>query len=332
MDNWLSIEEAQELIVAALEANNVGRQIALSVAKALVAAEVDGQKGHGFSRVASYAAQAKAGKVDGYAYPSVKRIFDASISVDARNGFAFPAIEAAISQLCDLAERTGIAFAGIHRSHHCGQLGTHVEQVAARGFAALMVSNTPKAIAPWGGAQPVFGTNPIAFAAPRDKAPPLVIDLSLSKVARGKIMAAAKSGQPIPEGWALDPNGAPTTDAAAALAGTMVPMGEAKGAALALMVEILSATLIGANHSYEASSFFDAAGDPPGVGHSLIVFNPHMAGQRPYIQRIEELISTMHEQEGVRLPGEGKQIARSQAQTRGVSIPAHLLDEIRALS
>src|SRR3546814_5226601 len=129
-----------------------------------------------------------------------------------------------------------------------------------------MVGNSPQAMAPWGGSRGIFGTNPIAFAAPRREAPPLVIDLSLSKVARGKVMAAAKTGQPIPEGWALDPEGRPTADPKAALAGTMIPMGDAKGAALALMVEVLSASLIGANHALEASSFFTAEETPTGVG------------------------------------------------------------------
>src|SRR5690606_20254247 len=115
----------------------------------------------------------------------------------------------------------------------------------------LMFANTPSAIPPAGGSAPLFGTNPIAFAAPRSGEAPLVIDLSLSKVARGKIMAEKQKGEPIPEGWALDANGNPTTDAAAALVGSMLPMGDAKGAALVLMVELLAAGLTGANYSMD---------------------------------------------------------------------------------
>src|SRR5690606_19350669 len=116
----------------------------------------------------------------------------------------------------------------------------HVERLAERGLAGFAFGNSPAAIAPWGGKTGVFGTNPIAFAAPRKDGPPLVVDLSLSRVARGKIMVASQTGEPIPEGWALDADGRPTTDPKAALAGTMVPIGEAKGAALALVVEILA--------------------------------------------------------------------------------------------
>jgi len=212
MAEFLSIYEAECLIVKALEANGVANELADTVAKALVRAEVDGQRGHGFSWVGVYAAQAKSGKVDGFALPSAKMAYDACVIVDARNGFAFPAIDLAIDEVCKIVPTTGIALAGIHRSHHCGQLGAHVERVAARGYAALMVSNSPKAMAPWGGSDPLFGTNPIAFAAPRENTTPLVIDLSLSKVARGEILAASKAGEKLPEGWALDRNGQPTTD------------------------------------------------------------------------------------------------------------------------
>jgi len=327
----LTKDEAEALIAHALEASDVSPDNARCVARALVAAEIDGQAGHGFSRVAAYAAQARSGKVDGCAVPQITRSGTALIAVDARNGFAFPAVAAAIDELARIAPETGIAAAAIRRSHHCGQLGAHVEALAERGFAALMVANTPKAMAPWGGASALFGTNPIAFAAPRKEAPPLVIDLSLSKVARGKVMAAAKAGRPIPEGWALDAEGRPTTDPAAALTGTMIPAGEAKGAALALIVEILAATLTGANHSNEASSFFDADGPPPGVGQLLIAFDPGCLPGAAFSDRIETLLAAITAEEGARLPGTRRLAAREAAAWDGIAVPAHLVDEIEAL-
>lgn len=322
---------AEELIRTALEKNGTSAANAASVARALVAAEVDGQAGHGFSRVASYAAQARSGKVNGGAVPEIRNRRAAYAGIDADSGFAFPAIDLAIDTLCDLAPNTGIAGAGIRRSHHCGQLGAHVERLAERGLVALMVANAPKAIAPWGGHAPLFGTNPIAFAAPRKTEPPLVIDLSLSKVARGKIMAASKAGRQIPEGWALGPDGQPTTDPAAALVGTMIPAGDAKGAALALMVEILAATLIGANHSFDATSFFDAEGDPPGVGQTLIAFAPNATSGGDFSSRIELLLGAMLAQEGTRLPGTSRFERRAIAARDGVAVPAHLHAEIQAM-
>ncbi|MBV6633847.1 MAG: Ldh family oxidoreductase [Alphaproteobacteria bacterium] len=323
----LPVAEAEQLIVSALKSNNVSAANALSVARALVAAEIDGQAGHGFSRVQAYAAQAKSGKVDGQAQPIIDRPKPALLTIDAQHGFAFPAIDAVIDQLVEVAPTTGVAAALIRRSHHCGQLGAHVERLAEEGLVAIMVSNAPPAIAPWGGSQPFFGTNPIAFAAPRLGEMPLVIDLSISKVARGKVMAAAKQGKPIPEGWALDIDGHPTTDAEAALAGTMLPAGDAKGAMLALMVEILCATLTGANQSFEASSFFDAEGAPPGVGHTIIAFDPGGIATHDFGPKLEVLLTAMTEQDGVRLPGIGRADKRAKAKQQGVTIPAHLHQE-----
>lgn len=329
-DTILSIAEAEDLIADVMRASGAAEAAARSVARALVAAEADGQSGHGFSRVAAYAAQVRSGKVDGHATPAVTARRGGMIAIDAANGFAYPAIDLAIEELAGLVPETGLAGAAIRRSHHCGQLGAHVERLAGRGLVALMVANAPRAIAPWGGSAALFGTNPIAFAAPRAGAEPLVIDLSLSKVARGKVMAAAKAGQPIPEGWALDREGRPTTDPRAALEGTMIPMGDAKGAALALIVEILSATLTGANHSFEASSFFDADGPPPGVGQLILAFDPGVTAP-DFCDRIELLLNAILAQDGTRLPGTRRLAARERARREGLRMPAHLMAEIAQL-
>lgn len=325
--------EAEALVARAFTGAGATEANARSTARALVAAEIDGQTGHGFSRVAAYAAQLRSGKLDGAAVPLLETR-GARIDVDAQDGFAFPAIEAASAALAPLARDSGVAMAAIRRSHHCGQLGAHVERLAEAGLVALMVANTPKAMAPWGGHAPLFGTNPIAFAAPRLAAPPLVIDLSLSKVARGKVMAAAKSGAPIPEGWALDADGNPTTDPAAALRGTMLPAGEAKGAALALIVEVLAATLTGANRSDEASSFFDAEGPAPGVGQMILAFDT--AAVPGFGPRIEALLTALTDQPGTRLPGqrrlEGRRAAQDGQNGQQVTVPAHLMGEIASLA
>lgn len=329
-DSIVSIADAEAMVRQALELSNVAPQVAASVARALVAAEADGQKGHGLARVAAYAAQARSGKVQGHAVPQVSARGEALIDIDAGHGFAFPAIDLAVETLCELTPRTGIAAVAIRRSHHCGQLGAHVERLSERGLAALMVANSPKAMAPWGGREAVFGTNPIAFAAPRADQPPLVIDLSLSHVARGKVMAAAKAGEDIPENWALDAAGRPTTDPEAALSGTMLPAGGAKGAVLALMVEVLSAALVGANGSREASSFFEAEGTPPGVGQLLIAFKVSDVPDRSFGAGLEGLLDAITGQ-GARLPGSRRLIARAQAAAEGVQITAPIRREIDAI-
>ena len=319
-------------IANALRCENISNQNAQSVAQALVSAEIDGQKGHGFSRVASYALQARSGKVAGQAVPQMSIRGTSMLRIDAANGFAFPAIDLAIDQLVAVSAKTGIAAAGITRSHHCGQLGAHVERLAKAGCVAMMFANSPKAMAPWGGNAPLFGTNPIAFATPRqDGNPPLVIDMSLSKVARGKVMSAAKAGESIPEGWALSAEGKHTTDPKVALSGSMVPAGDAKGAALALIVEILSATLIGANHSYDATSFFEAEGDPPGVGQFLIAIDTGHLGGPNFIGRIEKLIGAILGQHGTRLPGSKRITNRTDCRANGFAVAQHLIDEIDGL-
>lgn len=328
----LSIEQAQALAHAVLTRHDTSEVNADCVAKALVSAEIDGQKGHGVSRLPSYAAQAASGKVDGHAVPAVEQVAQAALRIDAGNGFAFPALRLAVDQLSGLSAGSGIAAASVYRSHHFGQAGYHVEQLASNGRIGLLFGNSPKAIAPWGGSQGVFGTNPIAFAAPRRSEPPLVIDLSLSKVARGKVMVAAKQGEPIPEGWALDPEGQPTSDAELALKGTMLPMGEAKGAALVLMVEILAAALTGARFGFEASSFFTAEGDSPGVGQFLVAIDPTVFSGDAFADRLESLTDAILEQPGTRLPGVRRLALRTQAAEQGLPIPAALHDELQSLA
>jgi (2R)-3-sulfolactate dehydrogenase (NADP+) len=325
--------DLEALIARALEASNTSAVNAASVARALAQAEIDGQKGHGLSRVPSYAAQARAGKVDGHAAPKSTRTRSATLMIDVANGFAYPALDLALEELPAIAAETGIAAAGFVRSHHFGVAGRHVERLAEKGLLALTVSNTPQAIAPWGGKRAVFGTNPIAFAAPRRELPPLVIDMALSEVARGKIVTAAQKGEAIPLGWAVDKNGHPTTDAKAALAGTLVPAGGAKGAALALMVETLAVALTGANFAFEASSFLDAEGPPPGAGQLLIAIDPSgFAGAEAFASRLAVLATTIEADEGARLPGSKRLALREKAAATGVSVDAKLLADVLALA
>lgn len=328
----LEVENLEALVANALIAHRTSPTNALCVAKALVGAEIDGQSGHGLVRVSSYAAQAKAGKVDGFAKPLSKALAPGYLDIDAADGFAFPALDIAVDEVSVLAGAQGIAIAAIRRSHHAGQAGHWVELLAERGCLGLMFANSPAAMAPWGGNTPLYGTNPIAFAVPRRNAPPLLIDLSLSLVARGKVLAASKAGRPIPEGWALDAEGNPTTDAEAALKGTMLPMGGAKGAALALMVETFAAALTGAHFSYNATSFFDAEGDPPGVGQAILAIDINRTAGEGFYQRIDALATAIEAQDGARLPGTGRFAKRARAIAEGVPVAQAMIDDLEAMA
>jgi (2R)-3-sulfolactate dehydrogenase (NADP+) len=205
--------------------------------------------------------------------------------------------------------------------------------VAAAGLVGLGFANSPAAMPAAGGRHPIFGTNPIAAAFPRrGGADPLLIDLSLSEVARGKVMVAAKEGRPIPLGWALDAEGQPTTDARAALTGSMLPIGAAtssKGAMLALMVELLVTALIGASYGFEASSFFVDEGNRPGIGQAFIVIDPGALAGRSYLDRVEVLVAEMLKDEGVRLPGARREALRRRAEVEGIEVPDALLAQWR---
>jgi (2R)-3-sulfolactate dehydrogenase (NADP+) len=324
--------ELEALITAALVASRTTAANARSVARALAQAEVDGQKGHGISRVPIYAAQARVGKVDGHATPIVRQTRPGSLMIDVAYGFAFPAIDLAVERLPALAATSGIAAAGLVRSHHFGVVGRHVERLAEAGLVALAFGNTPKAIAPWGGMRALFGTSPLAFAAPQRNAPPVVVDMALSQVARGKILTAGQRGEPIPADWAVDEQGRPTTDAAAALKGALQPIGGAKGAALAMMVEVLAVALTGAHFGFEASSFFDADGPPPGVGQLLVAIDPGaFAGRELFLDRVAALVRMLEGDTGARLPGSRRIGLREKAKRDGVTVDASLLAQVRAL-
>ncbi len=324
----LTLSEAEALGRRVLEAAGVTPGNAEAVAKALVAAEADGLASHGRSRLPAYADQARAGKVDGKAVPVAQQTALAAIVVDARDGFAYPAIAEGLAQAIEVVRDSGVVAVGVTNSHHFGAAGYHVEPLARQGLVALAFSNSPAGIAAWGGKRGLFGTNPIAFASPRAGADPIVVDLSLSKVARGKIMMAAQRGEAIPEGWALDAEGRSTHDAEAALAGTMLPLGDAKGYALVLMVEILAAALTGAHFGYEASSFFDAKGTPSRVGHFFLLIDPARFAGDAFSSRVAVLADVILAEPGTRLPGERRLKLREIAARTGISIPEALHAEL----
>ena len=325
----LTLTEVEHRVAAALQAAGATAPMAQATARALVLAEAQGLGSHGLSRVAQYATHLRNGRVNGAAVPKVLRRKGGALVIDADEGLAFPACTLAVQEAMAAAREHGIAIAGVVRSHHCGVVVDHLRPAAAAGFVGLGFANSPAAMPAAGGRHPVFGTNPVAAVFPRADADPLMIDLSLSEVARGKVMVAAKEGRPIPAGWALDADGQPTTDAKAALAGSMLAIGAAsssKGAMLALVVELLVTALIGAQFGFEASSFFVDEGNRPGIGQAFIVIDPGaLAGSAHYLARVEVLVTEMLKDEGVRLPGARRETLRRGAETQGLNVPDTLL-------
>jgi len=333
----VSWSELERLTVAALQAAGAVSHQAEPTARALLAAEAQGLPSHGLSRVAMYANHLRTGRVDGQAQPVIVAEKASSVLVDAADGFAFPACALAVQEAIERARHTGIAVGAVTNSHHFGAAAWHLEPVAQAHMVGLALGNSPAAMPCAGGRRALLGTNPIAAVFPRPDAPPVVIDLSLSEVARGKLMVAAQRNQPIPLGWALDAQGQPTTDAAAGLQGSMLPFGSAqggtKGALLALWVELLVITLTGAHFGAEADSFFEEHGNRPRIGQVFFVVDPDaLAGRDRYAERIETLISAMLADAGTRVPGAQRAARQAAAQEQGLNISPTLLQSLRALA
>ncbi|GMV01793.1 MAG: Ldh family oxidoreductase [Burkholderiaceae bacterium] len=329
----LAIERLNELAASALRRAGATAEMADITARALVAAEAQGLGSHGLARVAQYAGHLRRGRVDGSARPAVTRARAAACLVDANDGLAFPACALAVREAIARARTAGAAFAGVTRSHHFGTAAWHLQPVADAGMVGLAFGNSPAAMPAWGGRRAIFGTNPVAAVFPRRGAPPLTIDLSLSEVARGKLMVAAREGKPIPAGWALDKDGNPTTDPKAGLEGMMLPAGGVKGAMLALMVELICCALTGAAFGFEADSFFTDEGNRPRIGQAFVVIDPDaLAGSDVFHERIETLVATMLLDAEVRLPGQRRAELAQRAQAEGIEVPAALLAQLGSLA
>ncbi|WP_193090002.1 Ldh family oxidoreductase [Advenella sp. FME57] len=325
----ISLSSLITLAQDTLAAAGANPAMAETTAKALVFADAHGIATHGVSRVPSYALHLSSGRADGGAEPEIVQEKPSALLVDARTGLAFPACELAITTAIEKAKQTGICIAGVTNSHHFGMAAYHLEPVAHAGLIGLAFSNSPSAITAWGGKRPLFGTNPIAAAFPREQAEPVVIDLSLSQVARGKVILAAGDDKPIPDGWALDSEGRPTNDAKAALKGSMQAAGGVKGSMLALMVEVLCVALTGANFGYEADPLYDDTGNEPRLGQVFILIDPQaLAGQQTYFNRLEDLIAAMLEDDGVRLPGARRHDLANRSQEEGLTVPDSLLAQM----
>jgi len=307
--------------------------MAEATARALIYAEAQGLSSHGLSRVAQYAAHLRNGRADGAASARIVRGKAAACLIDAGSGLAYPACELAVHEAIARARESGACFAAVTDSHHFGAAGYHLEAVAEAKMVGLAFANSPAAMPAWGGKRALFGTNPIAAVFPRKHAAALMIDLSLSEVARGKLMIAAKKGEAIPLGWALDSAGHPTTDPTAGLAGTMMPAGGVKGAMLALVVELLCCALTGAAFGFEADSFFVDAGNQPRIGQAFLVIDPDaLAGREIFFNRMETLIEAMLADDGVRLPGYRRLALAEASRTLGIEIPAALLADLERLA
>lgn len=327
----LSISEVTQLVAACLEKNGCTPGVAMQVASVIIAAEADGAPSHGLFRVPGYVASLRSGKVDGSAAPTVTPLAPAALKVDGAGGFAPPALAAAREDFVALARRQGIAALAVVNVHHFSALWTDLEAICSQGLCAMAFTGYLPFVAPAGGTKPLFGTNPMAFGWPRDNREPMIFDQASSVQARGEIMLAARDGHPLKEGVGIDAQGRPSTDPNEVLRGAMLTFGGYKGSAIALMVELLAASLIGEQFSFEAGETDNKDGGPPRGGELIIAMNPVALGGAGALGHAELIFSKILDQPGTRLPADRRYANRRRSAAEGLDIPTAVLEKIQVL-
>lgn len=330
----LPIEQAYALAFETLVANGLGRDHAAAAASSMVRAQQDDCQSHGLYRTIMCVKTLRAGQVDPQAVPQTTDLTPSAVLVDAKRGFSLLAFERGLPLLVEKAKANGVAVLVIRNCHHFSALWPEVEAIADQGLVGLSTNPSHAWVVPPGGTHPVLGTNPIAMSWPRPDRRPLVFDFATSAMARGDLELYQKSGQPLPQGAAVDANGQPTTDPTEAMNGAMLPFGGHKGFALSLFIELIAGPLIGDMTSAESLSVDGGAGGAPLHGQIVLALDPATLGGGSHLhnsQRAELFLRSMSDQ-GTRLPSERRYRARDSAQQSGkVRVKADVLHMISQL-
>lgn len=334
------IVDAQSLIEActkSLQQAGVAADGAHQVALSLVLADARGLSSHGVSRMAIYTSSITDGVMAPDVEPEVVRDGPTTCVIDGHNGLGVPTAFAAMDLAIDKARNVGIGFAAVRRSNHFGMAGHIAERASRNGMIGYAATNGPSRMAPFGGATPVFGTSPFAYAIPTGNSRPILIDMATCVVARGKIIMAERAGEEIPTGWAVDAGGHPTTDPSKALEGAMVPFAGPKGSALAMLVEILTGILGGDTWAQGVGDMYKQDGSPSRTSHSVAALDIEtMIGREDFNSNLADLISQMKlsPQAGsaeVFLPGERELRAQDYSMTTGIRLEGNVLSELNGL-
>lgn len=321
----ISVQEIETKSKEALLAHGASEGPATHVARAVARAEQLGNVICGLYYLESYCTQLATGRVNGTVAPEVTRPRPASVMVDAKMGFAQPAFAAALDTAVAAARECGVATLSVAHSHTCTSLGFFTEQIAAQGLIAIGMTNASPVVAPPGGNARVIGTNPIAMTVPGADGPRMHFDFSTSAVALGKITMAKAAGESIPLGWAVDENGAPTTDPEAALKGALVSAGGYKGWGFGLMVELLAAGMTGSVNSLDVGGLKLPDGPPHDLGQFYILLDSATHGDH-FDARFDRVAEAVAAQEGGRIPGANR------AETDEIDVPDTLWTQVLALA
>lgn len=329
----MTLEDVHALATELLLAQGFNAAHAKAIANTVTAAERDECRHHGLFRIPFYVNALRAGQASGVAEPTVDTLAPAVVKVDAHYGFSPLALEVGDELLAQKAKEMGIAALAVNNALNVAALWPEVERLAERGLVAFAFVAASPYVAPAGGTKPLYGTNPMAFAWPRLNKPPMVFDQASSASARGEIQLRLRDGKSLPDGWAVGPDGQPTNDPAAALAGAQLPFGGVKGASIAMMVELLAGPLVGDLLSYEAGEKDVANTGAPCGGELVIAIDPVQCmknGNRiAQLEHGERLFSKILEQEGTRLPSSRRYEARERTATEGVTVPTSLYETLK---
>lgn len=292
----------------ALVTHGAAEWVAQAVADAVVEAESTGNRICGLYYLESYCQQLRSGRVSGVAEPEVTRPRPGIVRVDGKMGFAQAAFQRALPVALDAAKELGTVQLAVGHTHTCTSLGFFTGQIARAGMIALGMTNASPIVAPPGGKTRVIGTNPIAFSVPDGQGGvAMQFDQSTTTVALGKITMAKAAGQRIPEGWAVDADGQPTTDPDAALAGSLVSMGGYKGWGFGLMAELLAAGMTGSVTSRDVKPLKAPDGPPHDLGQFYLIMDPTAAPG--FAATVKKVAAAVSEDEGARMPGQGRVLA-----------------------
>jgi LDH2 family malate/lactate/ureidoglycolate dehydrogenase len=316
----------------------VPEQRARVIADSLVVAELKGIGSHGLSRLGIYVERLKCGLVDANAELTTIYETASTLVLDAQNGFGHPAASEAVEMAIAKARLSGACAAAIRNSTHFGRAGYFAEAAARQGFIAIVTTNSAARMAPWGGKEAAFGTNPLAVGVPGELEP-IVLDMSTSAAALGKIVLAEKAGTSIPENWAQDREGRPTTDPKLALEGSLTPIAGPKGSGLALVLDILSGLLSGAKFGRDVGSLYRDFTQPEGCGHFLIVLDVRAfmpidlftQSITAYARQIKAITPVANERP-VLLPGELEQQCEARSRKVGIRLQHAIYQELIELS
>ena len=331
MQIHLTLDDVLVLSLDALVGCGASRTNAMPVAESIRDAEADGIRNVGLNYLPHYCDHLLCGKVDGKVRATWHQSAPGVVLCDARNGFAHTAFVHAFDPFVDVTRQNGIGSLAISNSYAAGVIGWYVEKLAEQGLVSLAFANSPAAIAPWGGKSAFFGTNPLAFAIPRRNRNPLIIDQSSSTTAKVNVVEAAKAGEPIPETWALDRDGKPTTDAKAGLEGSMAPSGGYKGVALAMIVDLLAGGLGGPSMSFNAPAIWQHRWRAPRrwtIFLLQLIPMPTYPGLQTGRKRC---LRAMLSQDNVRLPGERRHQHRMTARQAGVWLDPDVHEKTKGL-